>query len=195
MAHIGSIARMFIAVAVLAAGCGSTLRPDGNVGLLPVGSPAPDVVGEDAQGNTVKLSDAKGKMAVVYFYPKDGTPGCTKQACAFRDAFDKLAQAGVVVFGVSRDSVESHRKFRKEHNLPFPMVADESGDVARAYGVPSKFLIMSSRVTFLVDGNGKIVRVWPDVDPAVDAQRVLEAAGELQAGHAAMTPGAHTRSA
>jgi peroxiredoxin Q/BCP len=183
MAQIGSVARLIVAVAVvLTTGCGGERRPDGNVGLLPVGTPAPDVAGEDPQGNTVRLSDARGKMAVVYFYPKDGTPGCTKQACAFRDAFDKLARAGVVVFGVSRDSAESHRTFRKEHNLPFPLVADESGDVARAYGVPSKYQLLTDRVTFLVDPNGKIARVWPEVDPAVDAQRVLEAAGELQAG-------------
>ena len=133
-------------------------------------------------------------MAVVYFYPKDGTPGCTKQACAFRDAFDKLAQAGVVVFGVSRDSAESHRKFRKEHNLPFPWWPTDGRcrpGLRRSQQVPGSFLPGH----YLVDGNGKIVRVWPDVDPAVDAQRVLEAAGRLQAGHAAMTPGAHTRSA
>ncbi|HEV7733720.1 MAG TPA: peroxiredoxin [Candidatus Binatia bacterium] len=167
-------------VGVLAAGCGQTRRPDGNVGLLPVGAKAPDVVGEDVQGKTVKLSDVKGTLAVVYFYPKDGTPGCTAQACAFRDTFDRLQQAGVTVFGISRDSAASHREFRAEHKLPFPLVADESGDVARAYGVPSKFLIMTARVTFLIDADGNVARVWPDVDPAVDAKRVLEAAGELQ---------------
>lgn len=161
------------------AGCGETKRPDGNVGLLPVGAAAPDIVGEDAAGKPVKLSEQQGRMAVVFFYPKDGTPGCTKQACAFRDAFDKLQSAGVTVFGVSRDSVESHREFRKEHSLPFAMVADESGAVMAAYGVPSKYLIMSDRVTFLVDGEGKIAQVWPEVDPAVDAERVLAAAKAL----------------
>jgi peroxiredoxin Q/BCP len=163
-------------------GCSSeTTRPDGNVGLLSVGAPAPEVVGEDPAGNPVKLSEQKGRMAVVYFYPKDGTPGCTKQACAFRDAFDKLQQAGVTVFGVSRDSVESHRDFRKEHSLPFVMVADESGAVMSAYGVPAKFLIMSERVTFLIDDEGKVAHVWPEVDPAVDAQRVLAAANAITA--------------
>jgi peroxiredoxin Q/BCP len=164
------------------AGCGPTRRPDGNVGLLPVGSPAPDVIGEDAAGKPVKLSDQRGKMAVVYFYPKDGTPGCTKQACAFRDAFARLERAGVVVFGVSRDSAESHRKFRKEHDLPFPLVSDESGDLARAYGVPRKYFILNARVTFLVDPEGRIAQVWPDVDPAVDAARVLAAAEKMRAG-------------
>jgi peroxiredoxin Q/BCP len=175
-------AATWVFVAGLAlAGCGAAKRPDGGVGLLPVGAPAPDLVGEDAAGNPVRLSDQKGKMAVVYFYPKDGTPGCTKQACAFRDAFGRLERAGVVVFGVSRDSAESHREFRKEHNLPFPLVADESGDVSTAYGVPTKFMTMSARVTFLVDPRGNIARVWPDVDPAVDAARVLETANEMAA--------------
>lgn len=162
-------------------GCGETKRPDGNVGLLPVGSAAPEVVGEDAAGNPVKLSEQRGKMAVVYFYPKDGTPGCTKQACAFRDTFNKLQSAGVTVFGVSRDSAASHREFRKEHSLPFAMVADESGEVMSAYGVPSKFLIMSDRVTFLIDDQGKVAQVWPEVDPAVDAERVLAAANAIAA--------------
>lgn len=166
---------------VALAGCGETKRPDGNVGLLPVGAAAPDIVGEDAAGNPVKLSEQQGKMAVVFFYPKDGTPGCTKQACAFRDAFDKLQSAGVAVFGVSRDSAASHREFRKEHRLPFALVADESGEVMSAYGVPSKFLIMSDRVTFLIDDQGKVAQVWPEVDPAVDAERVLAAAKALAA--------------
>jgi peroxiredoxin Q/BCP len=154
-------------------------------GLLPIGSLAPDVVGEDAAGKPVELSDQKGKLAVVYFYPKDGTSGCTKQAAGFRDAFDELTSAGVVVFGVSRDSTESHRQFRKEQNLPFAMASDESGDITKAYGVPSKYVIMSSRVTFLIDSEGKVAHVWPDVDPALDAERVLKAARELRSAGAA----------
>lgn len=168
---------------VLVGGCERS-RPDGGVGLLPIGHDAPNLVGEDATGQPVQLSDQKGKMAVVYFYPKDSTPGCTKQACAFRDAFDRLQNAGVTVFGVSRDSAESHREFRKQHNLPFALVSDVSGDLATAYGVPRKYLIMSARVTFLVDPQGKIAKVWPDVDPAVDAQRVLEAAVEMNGSKA-----------
>ena len=103
--------------ALIAVACGPTRRPDGGEGPLPVGTMAPEVVGEDASGKTVRLSHARGKLAVVYFYPKDGTPGCTAQACAFRDAFDRLAQAGVVVFGVSRDSAESHREFRASRDV------------------------------------------------------------------------------
>ena len=179
---IGRVVLWGLLGGVALAGCSETRRPDGSVGLLPVGSVAPDVVGEDAAGKAVKLSEQKGKIAVVYFYPKDGTPGCTKQACAYRDAFAKLEKAGVVVFGVSRDSAESHREFRKEHNLPFPLVSDESGDIGTAYGVPTKYLIMSARVTFLIDPQGKVAKAWPDVDPAVDAERVLEAANAMLPG-------------
>jgi thioredoxin-dependent peroxiredoxin len=143
---------------------------------LAVGAVAPDLVGTDADGGKQRLSDVKGKLAVVYFYPKDDTPGCTKEACAFRDAFDKYKAAGVTIFGVSRDSEESHRKFRQNHSLPFPLVADESGDVQRAYGVPSKMGIMAARMTFLVGRDGKIAHVWPDVDPGVHAVEVLAAA-------------------
>lgn len=156
----------------------------GATDMIAVGKPAPDITGEGADGKIVKLSDVRGRFAVVYFYPKDGTPGCTKQACAFRDAFDRLNKAGVTVFGVSRDSADNHRAFRKEHNLPFPLVADESGDVSRAYGVPSKFVVLTARVTFLVDAEGKIARVWPDVDPALDAQRVLDTVASMQSGSA-----------
>lgn len=164
-----------VVIATLA-GCSKTTNAQG---LLAVGAVAPDMTGEDATGKAVKLSEQKGKFAVVYFYPKDGTPGCTKQACAFRDAFTRLEKSGVVVFGVSRDTSESHRQFRKEHNLPFPLVSDESGDLAKAYGVPSKYIFLTARVTFLIDAQGKVARVWPDVDPAVDAERVLAAVNEL----------------
>lgn len=166
--------------AVLAGlGCRQVQRPDGQQGLLPVGAVAPDIVGEGPDGEKVSLSDVRGQVAAVYFYPKDGTPGCTKQACAFRDAWDRLKQADVVVFGVSEDSMQSHREFRKEHDLPFPMVADEAGEIARAYGVPTTFG-MAKRTTFLVGPDGRVVHVWPDVDPAVDAERVLAAAKELK---------------
>ena len=167
-----------LGLALALVGFGGRGRADAG-DLLAVGAPAPDVVGEDAAGKPVKLSEQKGKLAVVYFYPKDNTPGCTAQAIGFRDTFSELTSAGVVVFGVSRDSAESHRRFRKDQSLPFVMVSDESGDIQRAYGVPSKLVVMSSRVTFLVDAQGKIARVWPDVDPARDAQRVLAAAREL----------------
>jgi thioredoxin-dependent peroxiredoxin len=160
----------------LLAGCaGPTLRPDGGQGLLPVGALAPQVVGEAADGSPVPLSACRGHAAVVYFYPKDATPGCTKEACAFRDAFEAYDARHVMIFGVSRDSQEIHQEFRAQHALPFPLVSDADGSIAQAYGVPSP-LGMSSRVSFLVGPDGKIARVWPDVDPGVHAREVLAAA-------------------
>jgi peroxiredoxin Q/BCP len=161
------------------AACARTVRPDGGTGLLPVGASAPDLVGTGADGKVTRLSGVRGHAAVVYFYPKDETPGCTREACAFRDAFAKYEGRHVAIFGVSRDSEESHREFRGKHKLPFPLVADEAGDVARAYGVGS-MLGMTSRVSFLVGADGLIARVWPDVDPGVHADEVLAAVAKLE---------------
>ncbi|HYP77813.1 MAG TPA: peroxiredoxin [Polyangiaceae bacterium] len=159
---------------VVVGGCGPTLRPDGGSGLLPVGAIAPDVAGEAPDGGMTRLSSVRGHAAIVYFYPKDGTPGCTKEACAFRDAFSGYERRQVTIFGVSRDSREIHAEFRQSHQLPFSLVADESGAVAKAYGVSSP-LGMPARVTFLIDASGRVARVWPDVDPALHAKEVLAA--------------------
>jgi thioredoxin-dependent peroxiredoxin len=173
---------VFLLFAALAA-CGAQQRPDGGKGVLEVGATAPEVEGVDVSGKRFRLSESRAangaKPAVVYFYPKDGTPGCTKEACAFRDTWSRFSERGVTVFGVSRDSEASHAEFLKEHELPFPLVADEAGTVQAAYGVPSR-LGMAARVTFLVDQNGRIARVWPDVDPAVHADDVLKAISELE---------------
>jgi peroxiredoxin Q/BCP len=159
--------------------CSSTpRRPDGQLGLLPVGAEAPDVVAVDAAGTKTHHASLRGQPVVVYFYPADGTPGCTKEACAFRDAWSRFQSAHVAVIGVSSQSRESHLAFEKERHLPFPLVADEDGTVQRAYGV-SKGLFGYSRVSFLVDASGHIAKVWPDVDPAVHAGEVLDAASAL----------------
>jgi peroxiredoxin Q/BCP len=165
-----------LAIGGALAACGQVKRPDGGVGLLPVGAPAPDVQGRDASGKLVHLVDVRGNFAVVYFYPKDETPGCTTEACAFRDSFKRYETAHVTIFGVSRDSAESHEKFQKHHGLPFPLVADD-GSASDAYGVSST-LGMDSRVTFLVGPDGKIAHVWPKVDPGVHADEVLAAVSE-----------------
>jgi peroxiredoxin Q/BCP len=154
-----------------ASGCGA-----GN--LLGKGAVAPDVVGEGAKGEAVRLSDQRGKLAVVYFYPKNETPGCTAEACAFRDAFDAYGKRGIVIFGISRDDAASHRAFRKAHKLPFVLVADVDGKAQESYGVPSRFW-MAARMTFLIDAEGKIARVWRDVDPGVHAREILAAARGL----------------
>ena len=168
----------FLAAALLLVGCGEVRRPDGGTGLLPVGAAAPDLVAEDAQGHATRLSDKRGHAVVVYFYPQDETPGCTKEACAFRDAWKKLEAAQVDVIGVSGNSAERHRAFQKKQGLPFALAADESGAIGTAYGV-KKMLWGYDRVTFLVDRDGKIAKVWPSVAPALHADEVLRAAAEL----------------
>jgi thioredoxin-dependent peroxiredoxin len=181
--------RIVVAVLIAAVGCAARQRPDGGKGLLPVGAAAPDVAGRTLDDRTVHLADVRGCAAVVYFYPRDGTPGCTKEACAFRDGWSRFRQAGVAIFGVSNQSPESHRKFAREHQLRFPLVADESRAVEHAYGVPDALLgFGEARVSFLIDPGGRVARIWPDVDPALHAGEVLAAATAL-AGSA--TPPAH----
>jgi len=168
-----------VALASFAIACGGAVkRPDGGVGLLPQGAVAPDVVGESLGGEQVRLSGLRGKAVVVYFYPQDETPGCTKEACAFRDAWKDLDRANVAVMGVSVNSAEKHREFQKTHQLPFPLASDESGSIATAYGVPKR-LWGYDRVTFLVGKDGRVARVWPDVDPGTHAQEVIAAASTL----------------
>jgi thioredoxin-dependent peroxiredoxin len=141
--------------------------------MLSVGSAAPDVAGVDQQGQTHKLTETRGAFTLVYFYPKDQTPGCTKEACAFRDVWKKFEAAGVKIFGVSNGSVSSHKKFADKHALPFPLIADENRKWGNAFGVKA-FLGMYKRVSFLIDRNGKIVKVYEDVDPGIHATEVLE---------------------
>lgn len=155
------------------AGCGATRRPDGGEGLLAIGADAPNLSAVDQNGKSHRLADEKGHPVIVYFYPKDGTPGCTKEACAFRDSWNKFTTANVQVFGVSEDDAKSHEEFAKEQKLPFPILADPSGEWLRAFGVPMR-LGMASRVSFLIDANGKVAKVYPDVDPGVHADEVLK---------------------
>jgi len=158
--------------------CGEAQRPDGGKGLLPVGAPAPDLVARDPAKQEVRLSSLRGKPVVVYFYPADGTPGCTKEACAFRDAWKKYDAAHVSIIGVSNDSGEKHAEFQKEHSIPFPLAADNDGAIGKSYGVAKK-LWGYDRVSFLIDKEGKVARVWPSVDPGVHADEVLAEAQKL----------------
>jgi len=118
---------------------------------------------------------------VLFFYPKDGTPGCTEEACAFRDAWTDLTASGAAVVGVSTDDVQAHARFAEEHGLPFPLLSDPDGEALARYGVPS-VLGMSARVTFLIDHEGRVARVYPAVDPGVHVREVLEALAELEGG-------------
>ena len=158
--------------------CQPAQRPDGGHGHLGVDDPAPDLRAVDHRGREVALRDLRGAPVLVYFYPKDGTPGCTKEACAIRDIWSRFTAAGVVVLGVSTDDAASHRKFADEHQLPFSLIADTDLTWARAFGVGTT-LGMTQRVSFLLDRGGRIARVYPDVDPGVHAEQVLADAAAL----------------
>jgi peroxiredoxin Q/BCP len=141
------------------------------VSLLPViGKPAPDFTLPSTDGGTVTLKHYKGKKTVVlYFYPKDETPGCTKEACAFRDAFAEIEKSGVVILGVSTDPMDSHLAFRDKHKLPFPLLSDEDAAVSKLYGVYKqknlygKKYMGIERTTFVIDRTGRIAQIWPKV--------------------------------
>ena len=145
-----------------------------------IGEPAPDFTLPDAEGNPVHLADLRGKRVVLYFYPKDDTPGCTTEACSFRDAWQELEADGVVVLGISKDSPKSHQKFARKHGLPFTLLSDESTAVAQAYGVwvektsyGRKYIGMA-RTTFYIRPDGNIGHVWQQVKPQAHAQKVLD---------------------
>lgn len=148
---------------------------------LSEGDKAPDFTAPTNGGGTVSLKDFKGKYLVLYFYPKDDTPGCTKEACGFRDAYKDFEKAGAVVLGVSTDSVKKHDKFVEKFQLPFPLLADEDKTIVEAYGVWGKKKFMgreymgTNRVTFLIDPKGKIKKIWPTVKPEEHAAEVLAA--------------------
>lgn len=148
---------------------------------LPAGIPAPDFELPDDTNTPRKLSDFRGKNVVLYFYPKDDTPGCTKEACNFRDDYSAYERAGVVILGVSPDDVQSHVKFKEKFQLPFPLLADEGHKVCDLYQVwgPKKFMGREYqgvlRTTFLINENGKIVNVFEDVRPAEHSTEVLSA--------------------
>lgn len=139
---------------------------------LAVGSPAPDFSATAHDGTEIKISALQGKPVVVYFYPKDETPGCTKEACAFRDAWNDLTATGVVLVGISMDTLESHKKFAEHHKLPFHLVSDEKGEIAKAYGVPHT-LGYVKRQTFVIGPDGKLKKIYRTVDVANHAAEVL----------------------
>ena len=152
--------------------------------MLKEGDNAPDFTSTDQNGNTVSLSDFKGKRVAIYFYPKDDTPGCTKEACSFRDADEIYRSKGITVLGVSTDSEKSHQKFISKFQLPFDLLADTDKKIVEDYGVwgeksmYGKKYMGTFRKTFLIGGDGKIVRVFDKVDVAAHADEVLEAFGE-----------------
>jgi peroxiredoxin Q/BCP len=146
------------------------------------GEPAPEFALPDQEGRTRSLAEFRGKWLALYFYPRDDTPGCTKQACAFRDDWNKLAALGAQVVGVSVNDVESHLDFAKEHSLPFPLLADAGGAVAARYGSLRDLGLIkfARRNTFLIDPQGRIAKVYLSADAATNSREVIEDLQRLQ---------------
>lgn len=138
--------------------------------MLQIGDQAPDFTLRTTSGTTFRLADERGKRAIVlYFYPKDDTPGCTTQACTFRDQYEEFQDLGAEVIGISSDSEASHQKFTQKHRLPFPLLADEGGQVRKLYEVPRALLgILPGRVTFVIDKQGVIQYIFNSMQRATD---------------------------
>jgi peroxiredoxin Q/BCP len=147
--------------------------------MLKTGRKAPTFKLADQDGKMHALKDYAGKWVLLYFYPKDDTPGCTKEACAIAEVYKDFKRLGVTVMGVSKDSVKSHKKFAEKYALPFTLLSDESTEMIQKYGawgekmMRGKKYLGTSRVSYLIDGEGKIAKVYPDVDPANHALQLL----------------------
>lgn len=142
-----------------------------------IGAVAPDFVLSDQHGRQHRLSDYQGQWVVLYFYPKNDTPGCTEEACRFRDDIAYFNSVGVRVFGVSVDSVESHAAFAEKHSLPFPLLSDAGGATAQTYGSLRNFGLfkLAQRHTFIIDPDGRIARIYRKVTPSTHSAEVIEA--------------------
>ena len=146
---------------------------------LKEGDRAPEFSAAASGGGTISLADFKGRNVILYFYPRDDTPGCTKEACAFRDHFAEFKKRGVIVLGVSTDSAKSHDKFIAKYQLPFTLLVDDEKKIVQAYGVwgEKSFLgkkyLGTHRVTFLIGPDGRIRKVWPKVKPEEHVKEVL----------------------
>ena len=147
---------------------------------MKIGDIAPAFSLPDKDGNLVTLAQFAGKKVVLYFYPKDNTPGCTRQACAFAADFDEFSRRDIVVIGISKDSVESHRKFAQKHNLPFILLADTLLQTIKDYGVWQEKKLYGKvsmgvvRTTFIIDETGRIMEIMPKVKPDTNAAEILE---------------------
>lgn len=148
--------------------------------MLTVGTKAPDFTLIDKEGNNVSLSDFLGKKIVLYFYPKDNTPGCTRQACAFASAYEDFKTNNIAVIGISKDSVSSHKKFAEKYSLPFVLLSDPELVAIKAYDVWQEKKMCGKvgmgvvRITFIIDENGNIEKIMPKVKPDTNAMEILE---------------------
>ena len=151
---------------------------------LKEGDPAPEFTAQTGDGATVSLKDYRGKNVILFFYPKDDTPGCTKEACSFRDYFATFQARGAIILGVSVDPVKSHKKFSEKFKLPFTLLSDEDKQIVEAYGVWGQKSFMgrkymgTHRVTFLIGPDGVIRKIWPKVKPEAHVAEVLAAMQE-----------------
>lgn len=148
--------------------------------MLQLNTKAPEFSLQDQDGNTHTLAGYRGKKVLLYFYPKDDTPGCTTEACNFRDNYEALTSLGLIVLGISKDSVKSHKKFSEKYTLPFPLLSDEDTAVCQAYGVwgLKKFMgkeyMGISRKSFLIDEQGNIAKIYDEVNPKEHTQEVIK---------------------
>jgi thioredoxin-dependent peroxiredoxin len=140
---------------------------------------APEFTLPDQAGKNHSLADYKGKWVVLYFYPEDDSPGCTTEACAFRDSFNDLQKHDVAVLGISVDSVASHKKFADKHHLTFPLLSDTDAEVSKAYGAYNPERTTDKRITYLIDPEGDIAKFYPKVDPIVHAKEIIQELDEL----------------
>lgn len=147
--------------------------------MLEIGTKAPEFELLDQNEDTHKLSDSDGSIRLVYFYPKDNTPGCNREACAIRDAWGEFKKAGIKVFGISRDSVDSHKKFEKKFDLPFTLLSDPKMSVIKPWGA-SRLRIGTKRISYLLDEKGIVRKAYPAVKPAAHADEILKDVVELK---------------
>jgi peroxiredoxin Q/BCP len=171
--------RLPLIVALLAGpvvlnGCADQEQPV----MLAPGDAAPKLTAGAHDGRIVDIGKLRGRTLVVYFYPRDGTPGCTTQACAFRDVWEEFEDAGIEIIGVSPDDVESHQQFAREHDIPFPLISDTKGEWAQAFGV-DRTLGLPDRDSFLIAPDGTVAKVYRGVDPGLHAKNVLSDAADL----------------
>jgi thioredoxin-dependent peroxiredoxin len=185
MLTVGLIGIVVIAVAVV------VLRPRiARAELVKEGQIAPPFTTQMVTADTVapvSLADFHGKKVILYFYPKDETSGCTKEACAFRDGYSRFANAGLVVLGCSVDSADAHKDFIRKNSLPFPLLLDPDKKIAKAYGAANGIPILGldRRITYVIDENGKVLKVYPSVDPSTHAIEILSDLGVSNAAPAA----------
>lgn len=172
--------KLLLALAVLGALC--MVRPA--AAELVAGKPAPDFALPDASGKVHRLTDHRGQWVVIYFYPKNDTPGCTTEACNLRDRHHELVKLGATLYGISVDTPASHAEFARKHSLTFTLLADEKGEVARSYDSLLNLLVfkMARRNTFLVAPDGTLHKAWIGVDPKSHADELVQTLRALQAG-------------